>query len=451
MALSIRVLIVGWRILIEVLPWMPWEVAIRIEYLTLFFSVFFYLHFIYNAFKEQSNALLIKVVSYFYIGLILLVLLTPVRIFSHAILPNNVFMLVLILYALYVYIVALRQKVFGAGWVLLSYFLFLGTVGMALLDYANLMNFSSIIISIGFISFVFSMSLIFASRFGKAFYQVEELKTKAENQNELILEKTEEISEQHNLIKDSIRYAKRIQSALLPDVNIMSQHLKDSFVFYRPQNVVSGDFYWFKHLEETNEAILVIADCTGHGVPGAFMSIVGINSLDKIITNQPSLSPSEILVEMNDDIRLKFSTTVNDEKLQDGMDIIICRINLLNNELVFASALHKLVLIRDGIPKLLSGSRHFIGTELKEGFTFDEVTLNLLRGDQVFMFSDGVYDQKGGEKGKKMYYNRFEESLVKITALQVEEQQEALQNEINEWMGSKEQLDDMLVFGWKIP
>lgn len=449
-SLAIRVLIVGWRVLLEVSPWLPWEVAIRIEYGVMFMAVLFYLHFVYHAFPKQTNTIILKTVSYFYYVLIASVIFTPVNVFSYSIFPNNILVMILIFYALFVYIKAYRDKIYGAFWAILSYVFLIITVTMAITDYANVIVFNPLVISIGFISFVLSMSLIFASRFGRAFYEVEELKIQAEEQNELILEKNEEISEQHNLIKDSIHYAKRIQRALLPELNYIERNLTNTFVYYQPQNVVSGDFYWFKRLEGTDEAILVIADCTGHGVPGAFMSIVGMNSLDNIITSNPDLSAAEILVQLNNQIQQKLNASDKKEKLQDGMDIIICRINLITKKMHFASALHKLVLIRDGKPQLFNGSRHFIGNDLKKGFEFEENELSLNEGDQIFMFSDGVYDQKGGERGKKLYYSRFEEILIELTLLEVDKQKGFLEDKIDTWKGNQDQLDDMLVFGWKI-
>jgi len=439
---ALRVLIVGSRSLLIIMPWLPWELAVRLEYLTLFFSVFFFLHFIYYSFKKQTSKLLVKVISYVYAVIIIATIILPASIFTYFVIPNNILLLALIVYALIIYVKAFRQKVFGAGWAILSYGVLIVAVGLALGEYANLFIPSPILVSMAFVAFIFTMSLIFAARFGKAFSDVESLKIDAEFQNE-------KISEQHDLIKDSIQYAKRIQRALLPSKKAIQEKLPNSMIYYNPQSVVSGDFYWFKHIKETNDVILVISDCTGHGVPGAFMSIVGISSLDKIVSTNPNYKPSQILEKLNSEIRIKLNSDI-DEQVQDGMDIIICRISLDSNNIEFSSALHKLIHLRNGESTLYNGCRHFIGNNFKKGFQFVEHKLQLEKGDQIFMFSDGVYDQKGGDKGKKLYFKRFEEILVQMSNVPISQQESYLSSKIETWKGGMEQLDDMLVFGWKI-
>jgi len=348
----------------------------------------------------------------------------------------------LIIYSLIVYLKAFRQKVFGAGWAILSFCVLMVAVGLALSEYANLFIPSPILVSIAFLAFVFTMSLIFAARFGKAFSDVESLKIDAEVQND-------KISEQHNLIKDSIHYSKRIQRALLPSKKAIQEKLPNSVIYYNPQSVVSGDFYWYKYIEKSNDVILAISDCTGHGVPGAFMSIVGISSLDKIVSTKPNYRPSQILEQLNSEIRLKLNSDI-DEQVQEGMDIIICRISLDTNSIEFSSALHKMVLLRNGEATLFNGCRHFIGSHFKKGFKFIEHKLELKKDDQIFMFSDGIYDQKGGSKGKKLYLKGFEEILIQMANMPVSEQENYLSSKIKSWQGVSEQLDDMLVFGWKV-
>jgi len=348
----------------------------------------------------------------------------------------------LIVYSLIVYVKALKRRVFGAGWAIVSLGVLLVAVGLALSEYANLFIPSPILVSSTFLAFVFAMSLIFAARFGKAFSDVESLKFATDIQND-------KISEQHDLIKDSIQYAKRIQTALLPSKKMIQEKLPNSIIYYNPQSVVSGDFYWYKYVENTNDVILAISDCTGHGVPGAFMSIVGISSLDKIVSTTPNIRPSKILEQLNSEIRQKLNSDI-DEKVQEGMDVIICRLSLDTNSIVFSSALHKMILIRNGEVTTYSGCRHFIGSHFKKGFKFIEHKLALKKDDQIFMFSDGVYDQKGGDTGKKLYLKGFEEILIQMANIPVSEQENYLSSKIKSWQGASEQLDDMLVFGWRV-
>ena len=439
---AVRVLIVGSRSLLIIMPWLPWGIAIRIEYLTLFLSVIFFLYFIYFSFKEQTSKLLVQLTSYIYIVIITGTILLPASVFTYFVIPNNLLLLGLIVYALIVYVKALRRGVFGAGWAIVSLGVLLVAVGLALSEYANLFIPSPILVSSAFLAFVFAMSLIFAARFGKAFSDVESLKSAADIQNH-------KISEQHDLIKDSIRYAKRIQTALLPSITTIHEKLPNSVIYYNPQSVVSGDFYWFKYVESTNDVLLAISDCTGHGVPGAFMSIVGISSLDKIVSINPNYSASEILEQLNSEIRQKLNSD-NHDQVEEGMDIIICRISLDTNTITFSSALHKLVVVRDGKADFFSGCRHFIGSRFKKDFKFIDHKLTLKPDDQIFMFSDGVYDQKGGNNGKKLYLKGFEEILIQMANIPVSEQENYLSSKIKSWQGASEQLDDMLVFGWKV-
>lgn len=439
---AVRVLIVGSRSLLIIMPWLPWQIAIRIEYLTLFLSVIFFLYFIYFSFKEQTSRLLVQLISFIYLLIITGTILLPASIFTYFVIPNNTLLLGLITYSLMVYLKAFRRKVFGAGWAILSLAVLLVAVGLELAEYANLFIPSPILVSSAFLAFVFTMSLIFASRFGKAFSDVESLKIDAEIQND-------KISEQHDLIKDSIHYSKRIQRALLPSKKAIQEKLPNSVIYYNPQSVVSGDFYWYKYIEKSNDVILAISDCTGHGVPGAFMSIVGISSLDKIVSTKPNYRPSQILEQLNSEIRLKLNSDI-DEQVQEGMDIIICRISLDTNSIEFSSALHKMVLVRNGKATIFSGCRHFIGSHFKKGFKFIEHKLALKTDDQIFMFSDGIYDQKGGNNGKKLYLKGFEEILIQMANIPVSEQENYLSSKINSWQGASEQLDDMLVFGWKV-
>ena len=179
------------------------------------------------------------------------------------------------------------------------------------------------------------------------------------------------------------------------------------------------------------------------------MSIVGISSLDKIVSTKPHYRPSQILKQLNSEIRLKLNSDI-DEQVQEGMDIIICRISLDTNSVEFSSALHKMVLLRKGETTLFNGCRHFIGNHFKKGFEFIEHKLELKKDDQIFMFSDGFYDQKGGDNGRKLYFKGFEEILLKMANIPVSEQENYLTTKMKNWQGEEEQLDDMLVFGWKV-
>ncbi len=448
-AFSARVLIVSSRALVILFPWMPWEVTTRIEYLSIFLSMFFLFNFFYYVFQKQTAKWIVNFVRYYSLSACAFILIVPATIYSYVVIPNNFILLGIFIYANVVFVIALRQKVYEARWAIIGVSLFLITTFFVLLDYNQIIFADPLLISLGYLSFVFSMSLIFASRFGNAFMNVERLKQNAEEQNIKITEQKEVLLEQNNLINDSIEYAERIQSAILPGKQTILNQLPGSFLFFKPLSTVSGDFYWSKKLNDTGEVIMVVADCTGHGVPGAFMSILGMSSLDKIVS-KGIINPSDILRELNEEIRAKLKIDQHNSDVNDGMDIIVCKINPQTNEVRFSSAHHKLVYIdKAGVATLMKGDKHFIGNELGEGFEFKENHLQLNVGEAIYLFSDGIYDQKGGERGKRLYYKGFEQWLVEVHELPRGEEAQSLSNKLQNWIGDCERLDDMIVFGWK--
>lgn len=273
----------------------------------------------------------------------------------------------------------------------------------------------------------------------------EELKktyTEIETQRNQILEKNKQIT-------DSIRYAKRIQEAILPGVHEWHQCLPDSFVLYLPKDIVSGDFYW---IEKRNGKIVVAAvDCTGHGVPGAFMSIIGNNLLNQIVREHGITKPAEIL----DHLRIGISKMLNQESgefhVHDGMDISICRFDPASMILEYAGAYNPLYLIRDGDLKEVKADKISIGVVGDKHFQpFSNHELKLYKGDQVYLFSDGYADQFGGPRGKKFKYIQLKNLLRSVTQLTMKEQGEKLKETIETWKGNLEQVDDIMVIGFKV-
>jgi serine phosphatase RsbU (regulator of sigma subunit) len=276
-----------------------------------------------------------------------------------------------------------------------------------------------------------------------------ELEEKVKERTVKIEKQKEEIEEQKKHIMDSIYYARRIQNAILPSFHMISQHLKNYFIFYLPKDIVSGDFYWVHECE----GLLMVAavDCTGHGVPGAFMSIVGFNQLNYALTVKKARSANRILDELNQGVITTLNENTSDTSIKDGMDMALIVLDLKNKKAEFAGANNPLVMVRDNKIIRYRGDRFPIGAfDGSQPQSFANNPIDLLEGDCLYLFSDGYADQFGGLDGKKFMYKRFEELLFEVHNLPLDEQKETLNRRLMKWKGSNDQVDDILVIGIKI-
>jgi len=267
-------------------------------------------------------------------------------------------------------------------------------------------------------------------------------------QKEEILEQSDKIANQNKNITDSIHYASRIQAALLPSTDILSGVLPSYFVLWRPRDIVSGDFYWFTH--EDDLTIVVAADCTGHGVPGAFMSMLGIAFLNDIVNKEKIKESSLVLNELRSYIMKALKQTGEDGGSKDGMDIALCAIDQKKMKVQFSGAYNPLIIIRNGEIIEIKADKMPIGYHIKKDVLFTGQDIDIEIGDRLYMFSDGYVDQFGGETGRKFMSKRFKELLVETNSMSMEEQKEHLNDTIEQWMGDYEQIDDILVFGIEI-
>jgi serine phosphatase RsbU (regulator of sigma subunit) len=253
----------------------------------------------------------------------------------------------------------------------------------------------------------------------------------------------------YNHVTDSIRYAKRIQQAILPPDNLMKKLLPDSFVLYKPKDIVSGDFYWLD--QRDNKTLFAAVDCTGHGVPGAFMSIVGYNLLKHVINKLDVTQPSLILDELSKGVSETLHQHFEEATAKDGMDISLCSLDIKKQELEFAGAFNPLYLIRDRQVQEIKGNKFPIGIFLgKEAKNFTNHRIGLEKGDCIYIFSDGYADQFGGPKGKKFMANQMRQMFLGIHQKPMEEQRRILDKTIEEWKRNEEQVDDILVMGVRI-
>ncbi len=257
----------------------------------------------------------------------------------------------------------------------------------------------------------------------------------------------DKISLQKKEITDSIKYAQRIQQAALPGEKFSHDILADSFVLFKPKDIVSGDFYWIGHAQ--NKLIVVAADCTGHGVPGAFMSMLGISFLNKIVNEKAISKPHEILNRLRSNVIRELHQKVDDDQSKDGMDLSLCTIDTQNMILEFAGANNPLYMFRNNEDFVYKPDKMPIAIfDIMESFT--TTTIPIQKGDVFYLFSDGYADQFGGERKKKLKYKPFRMKLLEIHQLPMDEQRQILHTFFEEWRGDQEQIDDVLVMGFKI-
>jgi serine phosphatase RsbU (regulator of sigma subunit) len=267
--------------------------------------------------------------------------------------------------------------------------------------------------------------------------------------NKDLSDKNHIIEEQHKDIKDSINYSKRIQEAIFPPDKMWYSILPESFVLYKPKDILSGDFYW---IEETEDLILLAAaDCTGHGVPGALMSIVNFNLLNKAVLEKGIYDPGEILSAVNVWLTQSLHQSFNESSIKDGMDVALLSIHKKTGEIKYAGAFNSVYHFSGEGLKEIKGNKFPVGAFIEESIKkFSTHTINAEKGDMLYIFSDGYADQFGGPKGKKFKYKRMKELLGSIQTQSPVTQEKILDTEFMKWKGGNEQVDDVLLIGVRV-
>lgn len=278
---------------------------------------------------------------------------------------------------------------------------------------------------------------------------LEELNQRLTEQKQNISTQNEQISLKNQYITDSIEYAKYIQSALLVPMEVIWKYFPDSFIFYKPKDIVSGDFFWLE--EKANKVFFAAVDCTGHGVPGAFMSIVGHNLLSKAVNDKKIEKPSEILNFLNEGVYKALRKHTHTTLMGDGMDMALCVFDKEAFTLEYAGAFSPLYHIRGEQLNRFKADALPIGTTFSEDFsTFRNNLLELHKNDIIYIFSDGFVDQFGGKRKKKFQSKRFKHLLLEIKEQPMQLQGEIIQKTFDDWKGDNIQIDDILVVGIRI-
>jgi serine phosphatase RsbU (regulator of sigma subunit) len=278
--------------------------------------------------------------------------------------------------------------------------------------------------------------------------EIEEKNDHLEQLNEEITTQKEMIEEKNTAITASITYAEKIQSAVLPPDDFFRENLTDYFIFFRPRDIVSGDFYW--GASKNGNLVIVAADCTGHGVPGAFMSMLGTAFLNEIVAKMENPEPHLILDQLRSNVIEAMRQTGEEGEAKDGMDIALCVLNYRKMILQYSGAFNPLYYIRNDELLIIKADRMPIGIHQKEvaGFTKNELALKT--GECFYMFSDGYADQFGGPEGKKFKNKAFQELLLANHRKSMIDQKRILEKTFDDWKKGFEQIDDVLVMGVRI-
>ncbi|MEN8120390.1 MAG: tetratricopeptide repeat protein [Bacteroidota bacterium] len=273
-------------------------------------------------------------------------------------------------------------------------------------------------------------------------------------QKDIVTNHRDKIALQNQKITDSIQYALRIQEALLPPEKFFTEIFSDHFLFNQPKDIVSGDFYWLKSFND--KIFIAVADSTGHGVPGAFMSLLGISSLNEIVNNSNNDNAAAILNKLRNHLKNSLNQKGNKTESRDGIDIALCIIDKSTNKIQFAGAYNPLIIIKDAKNENhdnlieLKGDKMPIGLHFKEKDSFTNQIIKIDSSDKFYLFTDGYLDQFGGLHGRKFLLNRFKKLLLEIHNLPMAEQKIGLLKAYEDWKEDKEQIDDILILGFTI-
>jgi len=391
-----------------------------------------------------------------------------------AILAINIITLLFNLFILPIAFVIFRKKFRPARYFLLAFVILIFSSIVFILRNFGVLPSSFITdysLQIGSIFEVTLLTFAIVDRFKsfktEALLRLEELNKLQAEQNERleaeVKERTREINAQKLLIEtknketlDSINYAKRIQTALIPSEESFNSHFNDAFALWEPKDIVSGDFYWASKVTTTiadseNKGLTVfcVGDCTGHGVPGAIISVIGLKLLNLTVSNSSINSTSEALDFLHEQFKKTFQSELNDTVIRDGMDVSICAIDKTDNKLYFSGARNGIYIVRKNELIELKGDKQSVGSD-SQFPNYTQHVFDLQKNDAVYLYSDGFADQFGGEKGKKFMYKPLKDLILANSLLPMSEQKAILHTVFMDWKGSLEQTDDVCIVGIRV-
>ena len=271
-----------------------------------------------------------------------------------------------------------------------------------------------------------------------------------ENQKELVTNHRDKLANQRKKLTDSIKYAKKIQNALLPTQSTINQFFTDNFLLYKPKDIVSGDFYWLK--KENDLVYLAIADSTGHGVPGAFMSLLGISFLNEIVNKKENISAAEILNKLRDKIKTTLNQDNKKTNTKDGIDVALCILDKKMKTIEYAGAYNSLFIVDSEKSELteIKGDKMPIGIHFKEKKSFTNHSFKYTDSQQFYLFTDGYVDQFGGVSDRKLLLGNFKKIIKKYSKLKFKDQKQKIEEEFESWKDEITQTDDVLIMGFKV-
>lgn len=424
-------------------------VQVRAYYLLTLWLVYFGFRFFRALFPADTHRLAGRVFLGFSVLYSLIGSVVPLALFTVSLVALQVAAGLMVAYLVYVLVVAAIKKRPDAR------FLLLGLAVTVLAGLHDVLQLAGIyllteeeLLTFGFMVFLMVQFVVLSRRYSSAYNEVEDLnenlERKVDQRTEELRLASEEIAQKNLDITDSIEYAKRIQLSILPKNEPFFQRFPDSFLYYQPKDIVSGDFYWFR--QHGPRFFVCAADCTGHGVPGAFMSVLGSNLLNQVSHELELPTPGSMLQRLHTGV---VDALRQDEKgqSQDGMDLAL--VSFEHDVLRYAGANRPLLLIRKGKLQELSPTKHPIGGghELAGAAEFHEHLLTLQPGDCLYLFTDGLTDQFGGEQRRKYASKRLRERLLEVHHLPMQQQYQTLSTEFAAWRGTVPQTDDMLLIG----
>jgi sigma-B regulation protein RsbU (phosphoserine phosphatase) len=277
---------------------------------------------------------------------------------------------------------------------------------------------------------------------------IADLKEANQTLEQKVIERTKKIESQNIEITNSIHYASRIQSALLPPAEDLERLLSSFFILNKPRDIVSGDYYWLACKDD--KVIIAVADCTGHGIPGAFMSILGVAFLNEIVNKAATIRANEMLNQLRGQVIKSLHQTGKSDKTRDGMEMALCVIDFSKKKLQYSGAFRPLYLIRENELKELKGDNMPIGIYEHEERSFSNKEVLFKKNDIIYLFTDGYVDQLGGTERKTFRSEYFKKLLIEIHNIQMHEQKKALEKKFEEWRGEIDQVDDILIVGIKM-